>query len=197
MVIKYTKIFHSKTLQNLPKLRFFVWKQTIWQPWYIPVVTRHGRCRLLFNARIRTTLTGHWTGNSARTKCLERKCVNGPKSDWSETLIYNKGFKECFTIFSSLVQKFFEKCWKRMIAQPSVHTYSFYEAQFRETAKIQILSKHSWEMRRSSVKVSLSLWIDLNFTSRVRSQKIQAECVKTGSKFTTDNTKPDRAWVMG
>jgi hypothetical protein len=28
----YTKIFHSKTLQNLPKLGFLVWKQTIWQP---------------------------------------------------------------------------------------------------------------------------------------------------------------------
>jgi hypothetical protein len=33
MVIKYTKIFHSKTVQNLPKLGFLVWKQTIWQPW--------------------------------------------------------------------------------------------------------------------------------------------------------------------
>jgi hypothetical protein len=32
MVIKYTKIFHSKTLRNLPKLGFLVWKQTIWQP---------------------------------------------------------------------------------------------------------------------------------------------------------------------
>jgi hypothetical protein len=34
MVIKYTKIFHSKTLQNLPKLGFLVLKQTIWQPWF-------------------------------------------------------------------------------------------------------------------------------------------------------------------
>jgi hypothetical protein len=33
MVIKYAKIFHCKTLQNLPKLGFWVWKQTIWQPW--------------------------------------------------------------------------------------------------------------------------------------------------------------------
>jgi hypothetical protein len=32
MVIIYTNIFHSKALQNLPKLRFVVWKQTIWQP---------------------------------------------------------------------------------------------------------------------------------------------------------------------
>jgi hypothetical protein len=36
MVIKYTKIFHSKTLQNLPKLGILVWKQTIWQPWQWP-----------------------------------------------------------------------------------------------------------------------------------------------------------------
>jgi hypothetical protein len=32
MVIKHAKIFHCKTLQNLPKLVFVVWKQTIWQP---------------------------------------------------------------------------------------------------------------------------------------------------------------------
>jgi hypothetical protein len=30
--IKYTNIFHCKTLQNLPKFGFSVWKQTIWQP---------------------------------------------------------------------------------------------------------------------------------------------------------------------
>jgi hypothetical protein len=33
MDIKYTNIFHYKTLQNLSKLGFFVWKQTIWHPW--------------------------------------------------------------------------------------------------------------------------------------------------------------------
>jgi hypothetical protein len=32
MDIKCTKSFHYKTLQNLPKLRCLVWKQTIWQP---------------------------------------------------------------------------------------------------------------------------------------------------------------------
>jgi hypothetical protein len=31
--IKYTNIFQSKTLQNLPKFDFLAWKQTIWQPW--------------------------------------------------------------------------------------------------------------------------------------------------------------------
>jgi hypothetical protein len=30
--IKYTNIFHCKTLQNFPKFGFLVWKQTIWQP---------------------------------------------------------------------------------------------------------------------------------------------------------------------
>jgi hypothetical protein len=30
--IKYTNIFHCKTLQNLPKFGFLVWRQTIWQP---------------------------------------------------------------------------------------------------------------------------------------------------------------------
>jgi hypothetical protein len=33
MVIKYNNIFHSKALQILPKLVFFVSKYTIWQPW--------------------------------------------------------------------------------------------------------------------------------------------------------------------
>jgi hypothetical protein len=30
--IKYTSIFHCKTLRNLPKLGVLVWKYTIWQP---------------------------------------------------------------------------------------------------------------------------------------------------------------------
>jgi hypothetical protein len=38
--IKYTDIFHIKTLQNLPKFGFLVWKQTIWQPcWVVAFVT--------------------------------------------------------------------------------------------------------------------------------------------------------------
>jgi hypothetical protein len=36
IVKKYNNIFHSKALQNLPKLGFLVRKQTIWQPWYGP-----------------------------------------------------------------------------------------------------------------------------------------------------------------
>jgi hypothetical protein len=32
MDIKYTNIFHCKTLQKLPKLGFLVSKQTIWHP---------------------------------------------------------------------------------------------------------------------------------------------------------------------
>jgi hypothetical protein len=33
MAINFTNIFHCKTLQNLPKRGFWVWKFTIWQPW--------------------------------------------------------------------------------------------------------------------------------------------------------------------
>jgi hypothetical protein len=33
MAIKYINIFPSKALQNLPQLKFWVWKETIWQPW--------------------------------------------------------------------------------------------------------------------------------------------------------------------
>jgi hypothetical protein len=32
MAIKYTNIFHSKTLQNIPKLGFLLCKYTLWQP---------------------------------------------------------------------------------------------------------------------------------------------------------------------
>jgi hypothetical protein len=38
MAIKYTNIFHCKTLQNLPKLRFLVWIYTIWQPCCVQVL---------------------------------------------------------------------------------------------------------------------------------------------------------------
>jgi hypothetical protein len=38
--IKYTNISHCKTLQNLPKFGFLVWKQTIWQPW-LPILRGH------------------------------------------------------------------------------------------------------------------------------------------------------------
>jgi hypothetical protein len=48
MVIKYNKIFHSETLQNLPKLGFLVWKQTIWQPW-------NPRCCYLYQ------ISGDWS----------------------------------------------------------------------------------------------------------------------------------------
>jgi hypothetical protein len=30
--IKYTNIYHSKALQNIPKLWLLVWKHTVWQP---------------------------------------------------------------------------------------------------------------------------------------------------------------------
>jgi hypothetical protein len=46
IAVKYTNIFHYKSVQNLPKLAFLVWKYTIWQPWstYISTV-RQSECR--------------------------------------------------------------------------------------------------------------------------------------------------------
>jgi hypothetical protein len=35
MARKYTKIFHSKALQNVLKLGFSVWKYTFWQPCFL------------------------------------------------------------------------------------------------------------------------------------------------------------------
>jgi hypothetical protein len=34
MAIKYTKIFHCKSLRNIPEFGFLVWKYAIWQPWH-------------------------------------------------------------------------------------------------------------------------------------------------------------------
>jgi hypothetical protein len=45
MSIEYTSIFHFKVLQNLPKLEFWVWKQTIWQPCFTFEETRQQVCR--------------------------------------------------------------------------------------------------------------------------------------------------------
>jgi hypothetical protein len=39
MAKKYNNDFHSKALQNIPKLGFLVWKCTIWQP-FPPLVLR-------------------------------------------------------------------------------------------------------------------------------------------------------------
>jgi hypothetical protein len=36
IAIKYMNIFHCKTLQNLPKFGFLVWKYTFWQFWLGP-----------------------------------------------------------------------------------------------------------------------------------------------------------------
>jgi hypothetical protein len=44
IIIKYKNIFHSKVLQNLPKLGFLVWKQTVWQPCYKHMIGK--RCTL-------------------------------------------------------------------------------------------------------------------------------------------------------
>jgi hypothetical protein len=33
MAVKYINNIQSKALPNFPKFGFFVWKQTIWQPW--------------------------------------------------------------------------------------------------------------------------------------------------------------------
>jgi hypothetical protein len=41
--IKYTIIFHCKILQSWLKFGFLVWKQTIWQPWFLGQTKSLGR----------------------------------------------------------------------------------------------------------------------------------------------------------
>jgi hypothetical protein len=43
LVIIYTKIFNFKTLLNLSKLGFLILKQTIWQPWWLPLLLQRNR----------------------------------------------------------------------------------------------------------------------------------------------------------
>jgi hypothetical protein len=44
MAIKFTNIFRCKTLQNLPKLGFLVWKYTIWQSCEDPIFSLTRTC---------------------------------------------------------------------------------------------------------------------------------------------------------
>jgi hypothetical protein len=66
--IKHTNIFHCKALQNLPKLRFLVWKYTIWQPW--PAGAQKGKPQIWAwtnYARKKGSLdmsVSHWSRNS-------------------------------------------------------------------------------------------------------------------------------------
>jgi hypothetical protein len=48
VVPKYINIIQSKALQNLPKLGFLVWKETIWQPCTqkIPEIATINHCSL-------------------------------------------------------------------------------------------------------------------------------------------------------
>jgi hypothetical protein len=39
IAINYINIFQSRALQNLPKVGFLVWKETIWQPCRPPILT--------------------------------------------------------------------------------------------------------------------------------------------------------------
>jgi hypothetical protein len=49
---QYSNILHCKTLQNLPKLRWFlVWKLTIWQPWLYRNETNEKNCRFEWNLK--------------------------------------------------------------------------------------------------------------------------------------------------
>jgi hypothetical protein len=69
MTIKYTSIFHSKALQNLPKLGFLVWKQTIWQPWisWGTVACLHSASKIGTLSERRT----HHRNLSTRTRMFE------------------------------------------------------------------------------------------------------------------------------
>jgi hypothetical protein len=58
MAMKYTNIFQSKALQNLPKLVFLVRKQTIWQPCSASILQVWVKPDPTTTAKTATTLAG-------------------------------------------------------------------------------------------------------------------------------------------
>jgi hypothetical protein len=87
--IKYTNIFYCKTLQNLPKFGFLVWKQTIWQPWLDRKVkvwrqlrvetffVTFWRAQIVWGVRASSTnhkLSEGWGPVQQITNCLRGEC---------------------------------------------------------------------------------------------------------------------------
>jgi hypothetical protein len=72
--MRFTDIFHCQTLQNLPKLGFFAWKYTIWQPcdwrsaWLVLVAS--GRvemvCQWPYTHLVDGMRTDHWQSDTRR-----------------------------------------------------------------------------------------------------------------------------------
>jgi hypothetical protein len=65
MAIKYTNIYHCKTLPNLPKLGLWVWKETIWQPWMKEIQS-------LFSSRVLQKITYETKSQFAKFSLLHR-----------------------------------------------------------------------------------------------------------------------------
>jgi hypothetical protein len=63
--INYTNIFHCKTLQNLPKFGFLVWKQIIWQ--------HCSECEIVFGHNCRGWV---WISNSGPEAVSYKVWVN-------------------------------------------------------------------------------------------------------------------------
>jgi hypothetical protein len=83
MTIKYTKIFHSKTLQRFPNFGFWVWEYSIWQPW-LALVDQFQNFRP-------SAETSKWSSKNRR-KIVEKSSKNRRK-------IVEKSSKNRFSIF--------------------------------------------------------------------------------------------------
>jgi hypothetical protein len=102
--VKYTSIFHSKALHNLPKLGFLVWKQTIWQRWCGSVALHQvGACAI--TRRFYNFLISLSTNKEIELEAyLERNCFlsfispvkNCPQGCFSLSgCVHMRALKEC------------------------------------------------------------------------------------------------------
>jgi hypothetical protein len=77
IVIKYTNIFHCKTLQNLPKLGFLVWKYAIWQPWWSSSLVK-----LLAHPQKVSDPNFDKSGNFENENVSMEKCLSSSQVSW-------------------------------------------------------------------------------------------------------------------
>jgi hypothetical protein len=98
MTTKYTDILLSKPLQNLPKLWFWVWKHTIWQP-----------CCFVSCKKVKVS-SGNWKGSSEILgfvfKKLEMK-YNPSTFAWANRMLYLGTWALATIVFMYVCKSFY------------------------------------------------------------------------------------------
>jgi hypothetical protein len=136
MIIKYNNIFHSKAIQNLPKLGFLVWKQTIWQPRQNHFfLSPEEKCSICFNLIPDLNLCGppHLFISCQQEQIMTRVRRKKPFKQASRSTRVTRLGKVCFLVWS-----FFGKLLKEPIFLGSFFDVKSYVLSF---------TKRGWAMR--------------------------------------------------